>query len=152
MRFTSIHILSLHVLETHFYHAMSCLQCSVTCGSGVRTRLIECPQWEGCDPTERPSERVTCNAGECEVAEWVTGPWSEVSELLRRTVVHFAFIHNCVVNIFYFYSLNISSFVLPYEASLIVFMRIPLPFRTPQFGTKMCPRRSHPLSGINILV
>ena len=136
VRFTAIE------METPFQYVVSCLQCSVTCGSGVRTRLIECPQLDGCDPTERPRERTTCHAGECEVAEWVTGPWSKVRELLSLLRL----VSNCVVlnYIFFFTISDFNELIYLLRTYYIVItchqFDVILSFRTSIFGTKMCSR------------
>uniref|UniRef100_A0A673M4C4 Thrombospondin type-1 domain-containing protein 4-like n=1 Tax=Sinocyclocheilus rhinocerous TaxID=307959 RepID=A0A673M4C4_9TELE len=60
-------------------------QCSADCGSGVRTRSIQCLTnhisslpLERCG-AQRPPEAQPCNNGPCESrTEWFTGPWSQV--------------------------------------------------------------------------
>ncbi|XP_016407671.1 thrombospondin type-1 domain-containing protein 4 [Sinocyclocheilus rhinocerous] len=59
-------------------------QCSADCGSGVRTRSIQCLTnhisslpLERCG-AQRPPEAQPCNNGPCESrTEWFTGPWSQ---------------------------------------------------------------------------
>jgi len=58
------------------------LQCTVTCGSGIQTRFVECPESDRCDPDEKPDDEMTCDTGECRDLVWVEGSWSEVRELI----------------------------------------------------------------------
>ena len=56
------------------------LQCSVSCGEGVKERLVECRGETGessaCDPETKPAERANCNLGQC--PHWKIGEWAEV--------------------------------------------------------------------------
>ena len=71
------------------------LQCSHSCGQGVKHRAVSChrvntygwpdpdPVSHGCNSTEKPPEVETCtiNAANCKTNKvmWKVGPWSQVS-------------------------------------------------------------------------
>lgn len=48
-------------------------QCSVTCGTGHRTRSVVCPSGQ-CHPENRPAHAEYCNQGSCETSNILTGP------------------------------------------------------------------------------
>ncbi|KAJ7351111.1 A disintegrin and metalloproteinase with thrombospondin motif 9 [Desmophyllum pertusum] len=53
-------------------------QCSVTCGSGVKTRSVECSDKDiSCDARTKPSTTERCGLQEC--PQWITSPWRECS-------------------------------------------------------------------------
>ena len=53
------------------------LQCSVTCGSGLKKRTVECVGLNSqCDPNTKPRSTLTCNNIPC--PRWSTGEWSRV--------------------------------------------------------------------------
>ncbi|CAG9821234.1 unnamed protein product [Phaedon cochleariae] len=70
-------------------------QCSVSCGTGHRTRSVECPSGR-CKPEDRPAHAEYCNVGSCEKPReaalqsssttlrsfslWLTTEWSRCSE------------------------------------------------------------------------
>ena len=68
------------------------LQCSVTCGSGIKIRSVECSDKDfSCNEITKPQATMRCNLKEC--PEWKTSPWEEVSEHLHRfSEEHFAWI------------------------------------------------------------
>ena len=52
-------------------------QCSVTCGSGVKKRLVECSDKDfSCDAKAKPLTAASCNLGSC--PHWETSSWGEV--------------------------------------------------------------------------
>ena len=53
------------------------LQCSVTCGSGLKKRTVECVGLNSrCNPNTKPRSTLTCNNIPC--PRWRTGEWSRV--------------------------------------------------------------------------
>lgn len=57
------------------------MQCSTTCGQGIRQRMVECQDEEGrpsnqCDHSERPTSEEACDKGPC--AYWRFDPWQKV--------------------------------------------------------------------------
>ena len=70
--------------------------CSVTCGSGVQTRPVECKQRissdltivvnkRSCDRSSRPSASQACQDQPC--ADWLLGNWTAVSMVYSKTCV-----------------------------------------------------------------
>ena len=55
------------------------LQCSVTCGSGIKIRSVECSDKDiSCDAGTKPPTSERCELKEC--PRWITSPWEEVNE------------------------------------------------------------------------
>ena len=53
-------------------------QCSVSCGTGIKERSVECSGGRGkCDVRIEPEAKTSCNLGTC--PEWKFGPWSKVN-------------------------------------------------------------------------
>jgi len=53
------------------------IQCSVTCGSGVRNRLVECSDEDfSCDARAKPLATERCELETC--PQWTTGAWGKV--------------------------------------------------------------------------
>ncbi|XP_078343629.1 A disintegrin and metalloproteinase with thrombospondin motifs 9-like isoform X3 [Oculina patagonica] len=53
-------------------------KCSVTCGSGVKTRLVECSDKDiSCDARTKPTSTERCELKEC--PQWIASPWEECS-------------------------------------------------------------------------
>ncbi|XP_064632863.1 A disintegrin and metalloproteinase with thrombospondin motifs 9-like [Lineus longissimus] len=60
-------------------------ECSISCGEGMRSRLIECkrssrvldPRY--CEQAEKPDEYEKCFEESCSTLTWRTGPWSRCS-------------------------------------------------------------------------
>lgn len=52
--------------------------CSVTCGSGIKTRQVNCPETDLCNPDSRPNESMNCSA-EWPCIDWLAGLWSSCS-------------------------------------------------------------------------
>ena len=60
----------------HFY--LFCLQCSVTCDSGIKVRSVECSDKDfSCDARNKPQTTTQCNLKPC--PRWKTSPWGEVN-------------------------------------------------------------------------
>ena len=63
------------------------MQCSASCGEGVRERLVECVGETGkssaCDTGSKPVERESCNLGQC--PQWKIGEWAEVCTVIFLT-------------------------------------------------------------------
>lgn len=54
------------------------LQCSVTCGSGIRTRSLECSDKDvSCDAGTKPPTTERCELKAC--PEWKASLWGEVN-------------------------------------------------------------------------
>jgi len=51
--------------------------CSVTCGQGIKTREVRCPEEDKCNPSTKPNEEFQCNERPC--IDWVPGPWTSCS-------------------------------------------------------------------------
>ena len=45
--------------------------CSVTCGQGIKTREVRCPEEDKCNPSTKPNEEFQCNERPC--IDWVPG-------------------------------------------------------------------------------
>ena len=57
------------------------LQCSVTCGNGVRTRTVECTGGKGkCNNRTQPHSTARCYLGSC--PEWNVGTWSQIKAIV----------------------------------------------------------------------
>ena len=64
------------------------LQCSATCGNGIRNRAVRCINSGGttienfnCESESKPIEISPCNMGPCEGLDWFMSEWSsECSE------------------------------------------------------------------------
>ena len=60
--------------------------CSKSCGEGVQTRTITCPEKDNnsndlCDKNNKPSLERPCNRGPCDsFYSWKTGPWSKARD------------------------------------------------------------------------
>ncbi|XP_068714564.1 A disintegrin and metalloproteinase with thrombospondin motifs 9-like isoform X3 [Montipora foliosa] len=53
-------------------------RCSVTCGSGVKKRLVECSDKDfSCNAKTKPQTAASCNLGSC--PHWETSSWGECS-------------------------------------------------------------------------
>ena len=59
------------------------LQCSATCGNGIRSRKVTCVNSSGekiensnCEAGDKPLEISPCNMGPCEGVDWFTSDWS----------------------------------------------------------------------------
>ena len=77
------------------------LQCSVTCGAGIKIRSVECSDKDfSCNEITKPQAKTRCNLKEC--PEWKTSPWEEVSEHLHGfSEEHFALIKS--IRSFFFF-------------------------------------------------
>lgn len=79
------------------------MQCSASCGEGVRERLVECVGETGkssaCDTGSKPVERESCNLGQC--PQWKIGEWAEVCShlsiysVLCIAAIGFLFLETC---------------------------------------------------------
>ena len=58
------------------YNLILLRQCSETCGQGVSTRRVTCPEVDQCDVTARPDDTRPCLVRAC--VEWQTLKWSQV--------------------------------------------------------------------------
>lgn len=57
------------------------LQCSVTCGDGLKSRTVQCSNTSSrCDPKTMPTTMESCNTGPC--PQWNVGSWSQVQASL----------------------------------------------------------------------
>ncbi|XP_017773534.1 PREDICTED: thrombospondin type-1 domain-containing protein 4-like [Nicrophorus vespilloides] len=58
-------------------------QCSMSCGTGTRTRSVSCPSGN-CHPGDRPAKAEYCENGLCsssgETSSWLLSEWSQCSE------------------------------------------------------------------------
>ena len=64
------------VSSFHFY--LFCLQCSVSCDSGIKVRSVECSDKDfSCDARTKPQTTTQCNLKPC--PRWKTSPWGEVN-------------------------------------------------------------------------
>ncbi|KAK3102112.1 hypothetical protein FSP39_008871 [Pinctada imbricata] len=62
-------------------------KCSVTCGTGVRTRALKCKSANyrtldasACDAVRQPRTQKPCNRRPCSDFSWRRGPWSQCSQ------------------------------------------------------------------------
>uniref|UniRef100_A0A914VDU1 GON domain-containing protein n=1 Tax=Plectus sambesii TaxID=2011161 RepID=A0A914VDU1_9BILA len=67
------------------------LQCSVTCGRGVRTRAVTCHRGRRhkasdseCAAVPKPQETAKCQMMTCPAYHWTVGPWSKCSEVCQQ--------------------------------------------------------------------
>ena len=66
----------------HCDSTVVCLQCSATCGNGVRVREVSCKRGDNtvhkrqCLRQGQPKKKARCNLGPCPV--WYTRSWSQV--------------------------------------------------------------------------
>ena len=87
--------LSLWGIGRSFHLYLFCLQCSVTCDSGIKVRSVECSDKDfSCDARTKPQTTTQCNLKPC--PRWKTSPWGEVNCYLhtnaksRWNVLHFS--------------------------------------------------------------
>ena len=74
--------LSLWGIRRSFHFYLFCLQCSVTCDSGIKVRSVECSDKDfSCDARTKPQTTTQCNLKPC--PRWKTSPWGEVNCYLQ---------------------------------------------------------------------
>ena len=63
--------------NTNHIAVIIALQCSVTCGSGVKIRSVECSDKDiNCDARTKPASTERCDLRPC--PRWIASPWEEV--------------------------------------------------------------------------
>ena len=84
----------IHIYGISRWFLFLVLQCSVTCGSGVKIRTVECSDKDvPCDAETKPLAKERCVLREC--PQWITSPWEEV------TVYMHIYMHIQRLNILY---------------------------------------------------
>ncbi|RCN46209.1 hypothetical protein ANCCAN_07755 [Ancylostoma caninum] len=71
------------------------MQCSTTCGQGVRHREVFCQRGRrmrapdsACDPARRPATTANCYLTACPAYHWSTTPWSKCMDPCARDEQH----------------------------------------------------------------
>ncbi|KAJ8397118.1 hypothetical protein AAFF_G00009720 [Aldrovandia affinis] len=68
------------------WHSSPWGQCSKSCGEGLRERLVYCPEYNRCNPAQRPNTTELCNQHPCSL--WDTKDWEECTVSCGGGVQH----------------------------------------------------------------